>query len=255
MSVKRNDPCICGSGKKYKKCCLQSPAGSLSGKDLSKCLSTVSPVLERHVSQRFGDAAVTAAWYHFGRYGQSAIAHEKQLYQAAFSAWWLFSWLPEDQSTETEQFASPAPDHAFAADYLKLHRTTLTPLVQRMIERALKSPYSFYVVNSVEPGNQLQLQEIYTQKRVTVEADAAADYSVGDVLFSAVLSVDGVSMLLGCMPKILGPRAQLRIETHREKWQLEVNSAIDQRLLYLHDTELRRYYFLLLSQQQQAILH
>ena len=22
MSIQRNDPCVCGSGKKYKKCCL-----------------------------------------------------------------------------------------------------------------------------------------------------------------------------------------------------------------------------------------
>ena len=234
---------------------MQSPVGTLSGKDLSTCLRTVRPVLEHYATQRFGDAAVATGWHHFGRYGQSAIAHEKPCYEAAFSAWWLFSWLPEDQGAGDEKFTSPAPDHAFAADYLKLHRATLTPLVQRVIERALKSPYSFYIVNAVEAGNRLQLQEIYTQKRVTVEAGATADYSVGDVLFSAALSVDGVSVLLGCMPKILGPRAQLRIETHREKWRSEVGSAIDQRLLYLHDTELRRYYFLLLSQQQQATLH
>lgn len=234
---------------------MQSPVGHLSGKDLSKCLSTVCPVLERHASQRFGDAATTAGWYHFGRYGQAAITHEKQRYQAAFSAWWLFSWLPDDQGAGDDKFTSPAPDHAFAADYLKLHRATLTPLVQRVIERALKSPYSFYTVLSVESGHRLQLQEVYTQKRVTVEADANTDRHVGDVLFSAVLSVDGVSVLLGCMPQALGASAQLRIEAHREKWRSEVGTAIDQRLLYLHDTELRRYYFLLLSQQQQATLH
>jgi uncharacterized protein len=26
--VGRNDPCPCGSGKKYKKCCLNKPAGA-----------------------------------------------------------------------------------------------------------------------------------------------------------------------------------------------------------------------------------
>lgn len=29
MSVGRNDPCICGSGKKYKKCCLGKPDGAI----------------------------------------------------------------------------------------------------------------------------------------------------------------------------------------------------------------------------------
>ena len=30
MSVSRNDPCPCGSGKKYKKCCLTAPATGLA---------------------------------------------------------------------------------------------------------------------------------------------------------------------------------------------------------------------------------
>ncbi len=212
-------------------------------------------MLEKHAQQRFGEAALSVGWLHFGRWGQSAIAQEKQHYQTAFNAWWLFSWLPDDQGLGNERFTSPAPDHAIAADYLTLHRDTASPLVQRVIERALKSPYSFYTVMSVKPGNQLQLQEIYTQKRVTVKADANTDHREGDVMFTAVLSVDGVSILLGCMPEALGASIQDRIEAHREKWRKEVATAIDQRLLYLHDTELRRYYFLLLSQQQQANLH
>lgn len=234
---------------------MQIPVGSLSGEELLNCLKTLCPVLESHAQQRFGDAALTAGWLHFGRWGQAAIAQEKQYYQAAFNAWWLFSWLPDDQSLEGERFTSPAPDHAIAADYLTLRRATLAPLAQRVIERALTSPYSFYAVLSVKSGNRLQLQEIYTQKRVTVEADANTDNRIGDVLFSAVLSVDGVSILLGCMPLALGASTRLRVEAHREKWRAELGTAIDQRQLYLHDTELRRYYFLLLIQQHQACLH
>ncbi|OQY20626.1 MAG: hypothetical protein B6I36_00395 [Desulfobacteraceae bacterium 4572_35.1] len=35
MQVGRNDPCPCGSGKKYKKCCLNNGAGNKSGESLS----------------------------------------------------------------------------------------------------------------------------------------------------------------------------------------------------------------------------
>jgi len=31
--IGRNDPCPCGSGKKYKKCCLNTPALSNAGRD------------------------------------------------------------------------------------------------------------------------------------------------------------------------------------------------------------------------------
>lgn len=234
---------------------MKSPIGSLHGKDLLGCLSTLCPVLERYAQQRFGGAVVTAGWQDFSRWGTAAIAHEKETYQSAFTAWWLFAWLPDDQGLKREQFLIPAPDHAIAADYLAIHRANLSPLEQRVIERALTSPYSFYTLLSLEPGNRLRLQEIYTQKQVMVEGDASVSHVAGDVLFGAVLSVDGVSMLLGCMPQALGANSQAKIETHREKWRADEGKAIDQRLLYLHDTELRRFYFVLLNQKQQASLH
>lgn len=234
---------------------MQTPQGNLSANELHSCLRALCPLLERYSQQRFGDAAETAGWQDFSRWGEAAIAHEKQIYQSVFTAWWLFSWLPDDHYLKGERFLVPTPDHAIAADYLAMHRTKLSQLEQRVIERALKSPYSFYTLVSLESGNRLRLQEIYTQKHVMVEADASAMYSVGDVLFTAVLSVDGMSVLLGCMPQALDAISQARIEAHRQKWGLELGKSIDQRQLYLHDTDLRRYYFVLLQQLQQSTLH
>lgn len=255
LSSKRNEPCGCGSGKKYKKCCMQAPTDSLNAKDLRACVNALTPVLEQFARQHFGDVVFSAAWHNFSRWGVGAIAHEKQLYQSAYKAWCLFSWLPDDQGLKDAQFLTPASDHAIAAEYLKLHQTRLESLEQTVIEKGVTSPHSFYTVLSLAADERLRLQEIYTQKSVMVERDANVDYAVGDVLFGAVLSVDGVSILLGCMPEHLGSASQSRIEAHRQKWESEVGQAIDRRLLYLHDTELRRYYFLLLSKQQQANLH
>ena len=33
MKIDRNDPCLCGSGKKYKKCCLDKKTSARSGMD------------------------------------------------------------------------------------------------------------------------------------------------------------------------------------------------------------------------------
>lgn len=229
--------------------------GHLSGKELRDCVETLCPMLDRYAQKRFGRTVETTAWQNFSRWGVAAITHEKETYQAAFTAWWLFAWLPDDQGPKGEKFLIPAPDHAIAADYLHLHRDHLSPLEQKTIESAVVSPHSFYIVLSTESDHQLKLQEIYTQRRVTVDTGVGACRSEGEVLFGAVLSVDGASILLGCMPQILNTNSQIKIEAHREKWRKEVGKAIDQRQLYLHDTELRRYYFVLLDQQQRANLH
>ena len=234
---------------------MQLPQGALSGAALRDSVSSLYPVLERYAKQRFGVCALTAGWQDFSRWGQAAIAHEKDSYQLAFTAWWLFAWMPDDQHLQGESFLALPPDHAIAADYLALHRTNLSLLEQRVTKRALTSPHSFYTLLSIEADNRFRLQEIYTQKQVMVEVDVNTRFATGDVLFTAVLSVDGVSILLGCMPFALGATSQPEIEAHREKWRADVGKAIDKRLLYLHDTELRRYYFLLLSRVQQVSLH
>ena len=210
----------------------------MGGEDLLSCLRTLGPVLERHAQTRFGGAAATAGWQDFSRWGTAAIAHEREIYQPAFTAWWLFAWVPDDQGLNDERFLAPAPDHAIAADYLALHRANLSPLDQRVIERALASPYSFYTIVSIEPDNRLRLQEIYTEKQCMIEGDVSVSYTVGEVLFCAVLSVDRVSILLGFMPQALGANSLAQIEAHRKKWRLELGKAIDKRELYLHDTEL-----------------
>ena len=234
---------------------MQSTASNLGAKDLSSCLHALCPVLERYAVQRFGSLVLTAGWQDFGRWGAAAIAHEKETYQSVFSAWWLFAWLPDDHGVQDKTFLAPPPDHAIAADYLASHRSRLSLVEQRIIERALKSPFSFYKIMSVESGNRLRLQEVYTKKLVMVETDASISCAAGDVLFCAVISIDNVSTLLGCMPQALSSGSLIRIETHREKWREEVGAAIDERLLYLHDSELRRFYFVLLNQVQQAKLH
>lgn len=254
MKAKRNDLCPCGSGKKFKKCCMQTEIG-LSGQDLLSSLRQLRPAIEDFGRQQYGGQVVQAGWKDFSRWGRGAIAREEQAYQSAFAAWFLFAWLPDDSVLEGERFLNAPSDHAIAFDYLKANREHLSPIEQGVIEVSATSPYSFYTVVAVAAEDRLQCREIYTGQTLIVEGVASKAYAEGDVLFTAVLSVNGVSVLLGCMPKALGATAQSKIEAHREKWRAEEGKAIDRRLLYLHDTELRRFYFVLLSQVQRAKLH
>lgn len=227
----------------------------LSGQDVLSAMRQMRPNIEEFGRQRYGASVLGAAWEDFSRWGKGPIARDEPSYQSAFAAWFLFSWLPDDAGLDGESFTTPPSDHAIAFDYLSAHRDSLSPVEQGVIEVSSTSPYSFYSVVSVVDDNRLKLREIYTGQTVIVEGVASKSYADGELLYSAVLSVNGVSVLLGCMPQVLGASAQAKIEAHREKWRREEGKAIDRRLLYLHDTELRRFYFLLLSQMQRAKLH
>lgn len=254
MKAKRNDPCPCGSGKKFKKCCMPTETG-LSGQDILSVLRQLRPTIEDFGRQRYGGSVVNAAWQDFSRWGRGPIARDESAFQSAFAAWFLFAWLPDDADIEGVSFDTPPSDHSIAFDYLKAHRESLSPVEQGVIEVSTTAPYSFYSVVKAGADNRLQLRELYTGQTLIVEGVATKSYAAGDVLFTAVLSVNGVSVLLGCMPQTLASSVQTRIEAHREKWRTEEGKAIDRRLLYLHDTELRRFYFMLLSQAQRAALH
>lgn len=227
----------------------------LSGQDVLSTLRQLRPLIEDFGRQRYGASVVNAAWQDFSRWGRGPIARDESSYQSAFAAWFLFAWLPDDADLEGVSFDTPPSDHSIAFDYLKACRESLSPVEQGVIEVSTTAPYSFYSIVKAGADNRLQLREIYTGQTLIVEGVATKSYAEGDVLFTAVLSVNGVSVLLGCMPQTLASSVQARIEAHREKWRSEEGKAIDRRLLYLHDTDLRRFYFMLLSQAQRAALH
>lgn len=254
MKPNRNDLCPCGSGNKYKKCCLQTDTG-LPRSDLHSAVFQLSPLIEKFGRQRYGTAAKSTAWKSFSRWGSAAIALDEAAYQSAFAAWYLFAWLPDDSESESKGFDTTPSDHAIAFDYLDVHKENLGPFEQSVIKIATKSPYSFYFIVAVISENRLQVQEIYTGKTLIVDGSASMSYAQGDILFTAVLSVNSMSVLLGCMPHTLNTPVRAKIETHRQRWRAEEGKAIDSRLLYMHDTELRRFYFMLLSQAQQSQLH
>ncbi len=254
MKSKRNDPCHCGSGKKYKKCCMQAEMG-LSGGDILRVLHQLRPNLKQAAVVQYGNSVEKAAWEDFARWGSEVIAREEQAYKDAFSDWYLYAWLPDDTALGRDTFSSPLSDYPIAADYLKDNRRVLGPVEQGVIDVAATAPYSFHEVTAIAGDGRLHLRELYTEQAVLVEAVGSESYAEGDVLFCTVVGVNGVSVILGCMPNVLSVAEQATVEAHREKWKAEEGGKIDRRLLYLHDTELRRLYFVLLAKAQKARLH
>jgi hypothetical protein len=56
MKLGRNDPCHCGSGKKYKHCCLNAGAGPVT-------VTAPVDLIWHRLRALFGDMADTSLWH------------------------------------------------------------------------------------------------------------------------------------------------------------------------------------------------
>src|SRR5713226_6508149 len=94
--IGRNDPCPCGSGKKYKHCCLQTQAVSLDSirEREREASDELTRAMIRYVRDRFEDL-VLDAWedFHLGHVTRrfSWTADEQMIFMPYF----LFHWNPE----------------------------------------------------------------------------------------------------------------------------------------------------------------
>ena len=67
MMVGRNEPCPCGSGKKYKRCCGEGAADPLeiAASRIRDVQNDVEPRVLRFVRETLGDDAIGRAWAAF----------------------------------------------------------------------------------------------------------------------------------------------------------------------------------------------
>jgi hypothetical protein len=68
-NIGRNDPCPCGSGKKYKNCCLKSKqtpeSKEIIWRDLEKASDKLSQILRLYAFSLYGPDLLEAGWKDF----------------------------------------------------------------------------------------------------------------------------------------------------------------------------------------------
>ena len=107
MAVGRNAPCPCGSGKKYKKCCLRSAPDPISytKEKLDRFHETLVGELLEHAGQTFDPEFFDeAAAEFFGWFDEDDVDESKlEGHEMVFYPWLLFKWRidPEEESRLT----------------------------------------------------------------------------------------------------------------------------------------------------------
>lgn len=233
--IGRNDPCPCGSGKKYKRCCLQQQSATYSlwaqQRDESDELTRA---MIRYVRDNHEDLALDA-WedFHLGKVTRrfSWTADEQMIFMPYF----LFHWNPEFAGRRKKAL----PDGGVIAhSFLRANGLQLSDLQRQILDQAMKQPVSFYQVVTSKPGESFQLADVLTGSQSDVmEQMASQQAKPGDLLYGSVWTLPDITVLGSSAPikiplswkaEIIGLRKMLRRRIARQKRSLNAEDLLRQ---------------------------
>ena len=223
MKIGRNAPCPCGSGKKYKKCCLRksvTPHSTLHYRRLSKTLDKLMKRLIAHAESVFGEMVVSFAMHEFFMWPDPAEGpNEEDVERAAalFWPWLVFNW--EYDRIEDEEGILNGPEGSTVAElYAEKKRVAPQSDEGRMIVAANRKPYSFMEVTNLKPGESVHVKDLLTGAEATVQEELGSGVlQTGDILFGRVARVDDVGFFLGLSGFVMPPRMKPNVIALRRK--------------------------------------
>ena len=247
MKVGRNQPCPCGSGKKYKKCCLRKatvPAPTLYYRRLSEAHDRIADRLIAHAERIFGDEAVHVAMHEFLLWPETADDFSEDMFDRTgplFWPWYVFNW--EYDPVDSEAALAGPRDRTVAELYAEMRGDKLDTLEKRLIQATNRKPYSFLEVLSVDKGRGMTLQDILKGTRIDIQERTGSQYvQPGDLLFGRAVDVDGVGMLIGLSPTLIPAGYKPEIIELRKRLR-RGNTTVTDDTLYDWDAEIRQLYF------------
>lgn len=247
--VKRNDPCPCGSGKKYKKCCLlkqTAPTADFIRQKIRRTEGELAPILEKHASKYYGEYFFVEAVEEFFLW--QGVPDDEFIdveLGEILAPWVLYNWTPDNTEKDVEDHM---PEQAIAAHYLQIQGERVPAFTRRFIEQACENQYSFFVIKEVEPGQRMLMRDLLLQQDVTVvEHSASQSLQPGNMVFSRVISLDGTSVMLGCAPLTIPASYHNTIIDLRERMQ-KVGKDLDNASLFWWNLEIRETYLAIREQ-------
>ncbi|MHB8169431.1 MAG: SEC-C metal-binding domain-containing protein [Thermoleophilia bacterium] len=237
----RNDPCPCGSGRKYKKCCLASVEQSdYTWRKMCRTEDGLISALLQHADRRYGKHAMREAWDEFSLWEDVPMDPGTQMeLEAAFIPWFVYNWIPDNAEKEKRDHL---PEIQIALSYLAENKA-VEPFAQRLIQEACSRQFSFFMVSELQPGRSLTLRDMFLKRDTLVlERTASASLHRGDIIFAHVVTLDGTSIMTGCAPVVIPAGYANEFIDFREKVEGEM-SIFGEDILYEYDTELRDLYY------------
>ena len=182
----RNEPCPCGSGRKYKKCCMNREIAGSSAAERIQSVHELDYALIRDIS-RFAEANFGSVWKDF----------EKDFHDAAEEPGLAPHW-------STYHFR--VRGSTALARYLDHSRKESPPLIIEFLEAQAAAWLSVWEVTAVEPGKSLTLRDLLSdEQRIVWEKAGSETLVVRDALLARVVDFKGDTLLCGSHSRPLPP--------------------------------------------------
>lgn len=224
MKPGRNDPCSCGSGKKYKQCCLQAQVTQQTEDflwhQIRRAINGLPEKLLKFSQNHWGQHALLEAWGDFTLWSEEDFS-PRTPHMQLFMPWFFFNWHPDHSVPDTGTSRKKTTGEAF----LGKHDRQLDPLLKRYIEQCCTAPFSFFDIVSVRPGDGFLLRDILTGKECyATEHSGSAQAQAGEIVFGKLVKVDHVAILEASAPIFLPPIEKLAILELRKELCAQENS-------------------------------
>lgn len=252
MKHGRNAPCPCGSGKKYKKCCLEvTPAPvDLLYRRLSETHNRLVDRLMNYAVELFEETAVAVAMAEFSVWPDEAPEEDfVEYHQQLFWPWFFFNWINDPEDTPFD-LNWPA-DQTIAECYAESQKDRLDSMERKLIKAHSRRPFSFFEVVECRPGKGFLLKDIFTGEQTDVlERSGSESTQPGNILFGQVIKIDHVGMLISSGRFLIPPRLKPELIQFR-KWLKQGKRLITTDILDEYDCEIREVYFELVEALQR----
>jgi len=243
--VGRNDPCPCGSGKKYKNCCMEKDTAAADSlwHNLRGINDKLANKLREHLDTFYQDDIVIEAWSEFMlnevKNSDPEISHEQ-----VFFPWLLYSYLPDEEDLLVDgKDLKNYEDFTIAESYLAVHEDELSDLEIRFIEATVNQPYSFYEILECKQGEGFKLRDIFLGKEIYVtERKGSQNAQKGDIFYARVIQIDHIGMIVGSGSVLFPPGYKTDIILLRRDIR-SCDGIIELYDLFEWEEEIRQLYF------------
>jgi len=217
MHVGRNDPCPCGSGRKYKQCCLPNHERDESRwRSWRGAESAAVPAVLEFAGNTWGEAFLKHAFEQF--FSGSPDLEDSMTggqWDQLFLPWFAFDFIPK--SSWRQRRKASWPTTIMAKAFLRDHGLHLPAAVTRALLAGAEAPLSFMVVTSVQPGQSVDLRDILIgDTHHVVERSGSTSLRPGHVVLARVIADGDLEIMSGLGPFPLSPISHQRVIDYRE---------------------------------------
>ena len=191
--IGRNDPCFCGSGKKYKKCCGAPNPNVANPVILNNELNRLHQQLLSFATENYGEKINEQA----KRFDQPALQRHPELMDIYYTGLnlWIISKLKIIKNVQT-----------ILELFFQVISSKLNPIVKRLFSQWLTADSSIYKVITVPAENKdmVELQDVLTNKRFRIPFRDQDEYIEGSLVIGTLVPFSGYHAFLLSIIKLYG---------------------------------------------------